>query len=94
MAPFTKLSLSKILVLSDIKAREDYFSQQANFVSLEGRRDDHAEFSTSINGKIFNCSLFEVRQFSYCLNLTYLCTRNKKFSHLFQFLILNQKFWL
>ena len=51
MAPFTKLSLSKILVLSDVKAREDYFSQQANFVSLEGRRDDHAEFSTSINGK-------------------------------------------
>ena len=56
MAPFTKLSLSKILVLSDAKAREDYFSQQANFASLEGRRDDHAEFSTSL---IVNCLKFE-----------------------------------
>ena len=50
-APFTKISLSKMLVLSDMKARQDYFSQQASFIALEGRRDDHAEFSTTINGK-------------------------------------------
>ena len=50
VTPFTKISLSKMLILSDAKAREDYFSQQANFISQESRRDDHAEFSTSING--------------------------------------------
>ena len=50
-APFTKISLSKMLVLSDIKTRQDYFSQQASFIAMEGRRDDHAEFSTAINGR-------------------------------------------
>jgi hypothetical protein len=31
------------------KTRLDYFSQQANFVTLEGQRDDCAEFSTRID---------------------------------------------
>lgn len=51
ISPFTKISFTKMLVLSDTKAREDYFSQQANFVSTEGHWDDHAEFSTTINGR-------------------------------------------
>mmetsp|Transcript_8052 Transcript_8052/g.11457 ORF Transcript_8052/g.11457 Transcript_8052/m.11457 type:complete len:243 (+) Transcript_8052:76-804(+) len=51
-APFTKITLSKMLVLKDVKSREDYFLQQAHFVSKEGRRDEYAEFSTNINGSI------------------------------------------
>ena len=41
-APFSKLALSKLLVLKDRKAREDYFAQQAAFVMLEGRKDVNA----------------------------------------------------
>jgi hypothetical protein len=41
-APFSKLALSKLLVLKDKKAREDYFAQQAAFVMLEGRKDVNA----------------------------------------------------
>lgn len=41
-APFSKLSLSKLLVLKDKATREDYFAQQAAFVMEEGRKDVHA----------------------------------------------------
>lgn len=48
-APFSKMSLSKLLVLKDKSAREDYFAQQAAFVMLEGRKDVHAvSFGSSI----------------------------------------------
>ena len=42
-----------MLVLADAKVREDYFSQQANFVSQEGRKDDHAEYATNIHFQDF-----------------------------------------
>jgi len=48
-SPFSKLTLSKILVLSDEGALADYFRQQSEFVSVEGSRDVLAEFTTSIN---------------------------------------------
>jgi hypothetical protein len=41
-APFGKVTLSKLLVLKDRYAREDYFAQQAAFVTLEGRKDVRA----------------------------------------------------
>jgi hypothetical protein len=41
-APFSKLTLSKLLVLKDKNTRDDYFAQQAAFVMLEGRKDVHA----------------------------------------------------
>jgi len=46
--PFRKISLSKVLVLSDRRSREDYFQQQSDFVTRYGREDEYAEFSTSI----------------------------------------------
>ena len=46
--PFQKISLSKVLVLSDTRSREDYFRQQSEFVTRYGREDEFAEFSTSI----------------------------------------------
>jgi len=60
-APFTKITLSKMLVLKDVKSREDYFLQQAHFVSKEGRRDEYAEFSTNINVKGFKPRMLAVR---------------------------------
>jgi hypothetical protein len=50
-APFTKIVLSKLLILSNTWAREDYFQQQVSFVTREGRGDEFAEFSTSIQGE-------------------------------------------
>ena len=38
-ALFGKVTLSKLLVLKDKDTREDYFAQQAAFVTLEGRKD-------------------------------------------------------
>jgi hypothetical protein len=49
--PFTKILLSKLLVLTDRKTRMDYFKQQADFFKTEGQKDVFAEFSTIINGK-------------------------------------------
>lgn len=46
--PFRKISLSKVLVLSDKRSREDYFRQQSEFVTRYGREDEFAEFSSSI----------------------------------------------
>ncbi len=60
-APFSKLALSKLLVLKDKRAREDYFAQQAAFVTLEGRKDVYAEFATSIEVEGFRPKLLAVR---------------------------------
>jgi len=51
-APFTKIILTKLLVVSDRKSREDYFQQQSNFVAEHGRGDECLEFSTDIHGKL------------------------------------------
>jgi hypothetical protein len=47
--PFTKILLTKLIILGNDKARLDYFQQQANFVTNEGQADEFAEFSTSIS---------------------------------------------
>ena len=60
-APFSKLALSKLLVLKDRRAREDYFAQQAAFVTMEGRKDVYAEFATSIEVEGFRPKLLAVR---------------------------------
>ena len=60
-APFSKLSLSKLLLLKDRRSREDYFAQQAAFVMLEGRKDVHAEFATTIEVDGFRPKLLAVR---------------------------------
>lgn len=51
-APFSKIVLSKLLILPTAKAREDYFKQQSNFVTKEGS-DEFTEFSTSIQGESY-----------------------------------------
>jgi hypothetical protein len=53
VAPFTKIALTKLLVLSDRDSREDYFRQQSEFVREHGRGDVFAECSTDIQGKNF-----------------------------------------
>jgi len=47
-APFTKMTLSKLIVLPNQKARESYMKQQSQFVVQRGQGDECAEFSTSI----------------------------------------------
>ncbi|KAL7552919.1 hypothetical protein ACHAWF_016172 [Thalassiosira exigua] len=59
-APFSKLTLSKLLVLKDKATRENYFAQQAAFVMQEGRKDVHAEFATSISVPGFRPKLLAV----------------------------------
>eukprot|EP00804_Cyclotella_cryptica_P030384 CCRYP_011913-RA/>CCRYP_011913-RA protein AED:0.28 eAED:0.28 QI:1163/1/1/1/0.5/0.6/5/1307/309 len=82
-APFSKLTLSKLLVLKDRKAREDYFAQQAAFVMLEGRKDVNAEFATTIEVPGFCPKLLAVRPVPrarhisaslFCLHVYYLFT--------------------
>lgn len=60
-SPFTKLSLRKVLLLADAKARSDYFTQQTNFVMHEGRKDQYAEFSTNIQVEGFKSKVLAVR---------------------------------
>ena len=60
-APFTKLSLCKVLLLSNGKARSDYFTQQTDFVMREGSADQYAEFSTNIDVEGFNSRVLAVR---------------------------------
>ena len=60
-APFTKISLSKLLVLPNSKARIDYFQQQANFVTTQGQADEYTEFSTNIQVPGFKSHLLAVR---------------------------------
>lgn len=59
--PFTKITLSKLLILGNDKARQDYFQQQANFVTTEGQSDEFAEFSTNIYLQGFKPQLLAVR---------------------------------
>ncbi len=59
--PFTKITLSKLLILGNDKARQDYFQQQANFVTTEGQSDEYAEFSTNIFLQGFKPQLLAVR---------------------------------
>eukprot|EP00587_Corethron_hystrix_P007068 CAMPEP_0113301714 /NCGR_PEP_ID=MMETSP0010_2-20120614/2823_1 /TAXON_ID=216773 ORGANISM="Corethron hystrix, Strain 308" /NCGR_SAMPLE_ID=MMETSP0010_2 /ASSEMBLY_ACC=CAM_ASM_000155 /LENGTH=274 /DNA_ID=CAMNT_0000155373 /DNA_START=663 /DNA_END=1487 /DNA_ORIENTATION=- /assembly_acc=CAM_ASM_000155 len=47
--PYSKLSMSKALVLMDEEATADYYRQQSEFVMGEGRRDTLAEFSTAVD---------------------------------------------
>jgi hypothetical protein len=49
-APFTRIVLTKLLVLSNQQSREDYFKQQSEFVTQHGRGDEFVEFSTDIQG--------------------------------------------
>jgi len=69
-APFSKLTLSKLLVLKDKNTREDYFAQQAAFVMLEGRKDVHAEFATSIEVEGFRSKLLAVRPVRRASNIS------------------------
>eukprot|EP00584_Thalassiosira_punctigera_P015000 CAMPEP_0172557394 /NCGR_PEP_ID=MMETSP1067-20121228/72984_1 /TAXON_ID=265564 ORGANISM="Thalassiosira punctigera, Strain Tpunct2005C2" /NCGR_SAMPLE_ID=MMETSP1067 /ASSEMBLY_ACC=CAM_ASM_000444 /LENGTH=667 /DNA_ID=CAMNT_0013346467 /DNA_START=87 /DNA_END=2090 /DNA_ORIENTATION=- len=69
-APFSKLTLSKLLVLKDKNTREDYFAQQAAFVMLEGRKDVHAEFATSIEVEGFRPKLLAVRPVRRASNIS------------------------
>jgi len=61
-AQFTKIILSQLLILGNEKAREDYFRQQANFVSIEGSADQFAEFSTSFHIEGFRSKLLAIRK--------------------------------
>lgn len=60
-APFTKLALCKVLLLSNGKARSDYFAQQTEFVTREGSKDQFAEFSTNIGVEGFKSRVLAIR---------------------------------
>lgn len=60
-APFAKISLSKLIVLSNEKARQEYFKQQADFVTEKGQGDEFAEFSTNIVVEGFKPRMLAVR---------------------------------
>lgn len=49
---FTKISMYKLLLLANAKARSDYFLQQSNFVSREGQKDVFAELSTKVESEL------------------------------------------
>jgi len=57
-------------VLKDKDTREDYFAQQAAFVMLEGRKDVHAEFATSIEVEGFRPKLLAVRPVRHATNIS------------------------
>jgi hypothetical protein len=59
--PFTKLLLTKTLVLANAKARQDYFRQQSDFVT-EHAQDELAEFSTSISVDGFKPRMLAVKE--------------------------------
>eukprot|EP00521_Asterionellopsis_glacialis_P009331 CAMPEP_0195284334 /NCGR_PEP_ID=MMETSP0707-20130614/2569_1 /TAXON_ID=33640 /ORGANISM="Asterionellopsis glacialis, Strain CCMP134" /LENGTH=552 /DNA_ID=CAMNT_0040343661 /DNA_START=219 /DNA_END=1874 /DNA_ORIENTATION=+ len=65
MAPFTKIVLSKLLVLENAKTRQDYFQQQTNFVTQHGQQDEYAEFSTDIHIEGFKRRMLAVRDTSF-----------------------------
>jgi hypothetical protein len=60
-APFTKMVLSKLLILSNEKARKDYFQQQSDFVTEHGQGDEYAEFSTNIQVAGFKPRMLAIR---------------------------------
>ncbi|GAX23004.1 hypothetical protein FisN_15Hh098 [Fistulifera solaris] len=57
----SKITLSKLLVLSDSKTRRDYFKQQAAFVSEHCQSDSMAEFATNIVIPGFKPRLLAIR---------------------------------
>jgi hypothetical protein len=61
LAPFTKIILSKLLVLNDRKTREEYFRQQSDFVTEHGRGDEFTEFSTDISVPGYRPRMLAVR---------------------------------
>eukprot|EP00934_Nitzschia_sp_Nitz4_P007814 Nitzschia sp. Nitz4//scaffold13_size275219//196144//197684//NITZ4_000898-RA/size275219-augustus-gene-0.272-mRNA-1//-1//CDS//3329536086//7804//frame0 len=61
VAPFTKIILSKLLVLNDVTTREDYFRQQSEFVTEHGRDDEFTEFCTEIEVKGYRPTVLAVR---------------------------------
>jgi len=60
-ATFTKMRLSKVILLADSKTRKEYFTQQGGFVTDKSRLDSHVEFSTSILIPSFKPKLLAVR---------------------------------
>jgi len=60
-APFTKISLSKVVLFSDAKAKADYFSQQSDFVNRLSKADKLAEFSTNIEVHGYRPKLLAIR---------------------------------
>lgn len=61
LAPFTKLMLSKLLVLNDSQTRQEYFRQQSEFVTEHGRGDEFTEFSTDIQVPGYRPRMLAVR---------------------------------
>lgn len=60
--PFTKILLTKLIILGNDKARLDYFQQQAKFVTTEGQADEFAEFSTNIALQGFRPQLLAIHR--------------------------------
>jgi hypothetical protein len=74
---FIKIVLSKLLLLGNAKARQDYFRQQADFVTKHGQSDQYAEFSTSIQIDGFVPKLLVIpgkRRFLFRLELFWIFT--------------------
>ncbi|KAG7354210.1 Tmem151 family protein [Nitzschia inconspicua] len=61
VAPFTKIALTKLLILADGRTREDYFQQQSNFFTKHGQGDELAEFSTDIQVDGYRPRMLAVR---------------------------------
>jgi hypothetical protein len=61
VAPFTKIALTKLVVLHDKRSRDDYFQQQANFVTDHGQGDEFSEFSTDIQVAGYRPRILAVR---------------------------------
>ena len=49
---FIKISMYKLILLANSKAKSDYFLQQSKFVSNEGQKDAFAELSTKVEGEL------------------------------------------
>ena len=60
-APFARIYFTKLLVLADAKARQNYFSQQSKFISDHCSEDDLAEFTTKIEVPAFRSLVMAVR---------------------------------
>jgi len=75
-APFTKITLSKTLLLRDAKARREYLKQQHAFVQ-SAFIDEFAEFSTNICIAGFEPRLLAIRKrrrWLYSLPVFWMCT--------------------
>ena len=78
MAAFTKISVYKLLLFTDKRARVDYFKQQSNFISREGAKDEYAEFSTRVDGELLisnrQCRCRIIPSEYNCLTMHYIQT--------------------